>query len=1297
MTKVNYITFKKFARLGNINAFIFLLLFSLISAPRIYSQSIGPISPEISHRVANIGTDFSVFTVEGDTVALASQEPIKLLLMAIRNNMLILNLEKTRDVSATQLKISGLLPSISYIIREDGIEKFEIVSSSNGEIAYTQDISAPHTVFIIDKRIKSSVYINPDGSISPPTAPIEADYTAWPHITYKLTGDLNEPLIIARSDITIDGNGYAVIHPGYIPGQWFPYGVYSIRRSTVTIKNLTVTGPFDYGIFMEYATNCRLEGNRVTGALYGIHQMGGKNTVYFLNAFTFPYPTQPYGQAMFFWNVSFLTVKHNTIGDSSVNAYTGYGIGIGGWAPVSHSVFESNVIYNVFAGIDISGFNTETKDNAIDSNYFIKNKQGIRIGGGSNSFVENSFSENETGFVFKKDDIERLINPVVEGHNIIQWNGFVDTATGIWLKDARSEHINYNTFTAPNLTPTAIAIYNGANDNDITQNTMDSVDGIYMAGGNGNIISENTIKNSNKGVVLDSPLISGNTIYHNNFINNAVQVDIKNAGKNYWNVGYAANGGGNYYSDYIEPAYKDKQAGPKQNLLPPIEIPDNIIDTARGFDANNVDQYPFVSTDSWKKPIENANPDFSQIAVSTDNANFILISTYPDAPIIATTAVNVPHGFKISGLAYKLEEYVFGPQGAIISFVCPVPPPYQAKCDGITIQKYTESLILPWKDIPFSSDPAKGTVSAFISSSSIFALLVPIDNLSPRTALNIGEPKYTNAFTYISSETALLFVAEDDAFEIGDKAGVGMDKTYFAVDIDTFGIYANPFSIISEGTRTIKFYSIDKIGNTEIVKSSIVAVDNTPPITEFLVNGATVQGSVVAFETGYFGFKAADPINNNVNSELKLTEFSIDDNPFSIYSATFSLTLGEHIISFKSFDNVNNKEGLKTISVKIIPPLLITLDLDPDTLNLKSQGNYITAYIEVSGTKATEDIKPETLKVVSINDETLSTPIALVQETAGKSGKLKFAEIGDYDEDGILDLMIKFDRQAVIEVLPIGEQVGIAIQGNFKDGEEFTTGDYLRTILPGNVSASLGGSVIHSSKAEIKIPQNALEMDGDLTILKLTKEPQEKERPKQESADIKNIKRTGKPYEFGPEGLRFNKPVEINLPYDAAEISADEENWLKIAYWNPDTKDWEILSSKVDKVNKTVIAQTTHFSTYQILIVQEKPLEVPANFELGEIYAFPNPAKRGINPAIHIEAGIADRIDINIYDITGQLIKSAILTGSPQLIDDGQGAEYAYEWTWDASNTGSGVYIYVVKAHKNGETLKAIRKLGIIK
>jgi parallel beta-helix repeat protein len=78
-----------------------------------------------------------------------------------------------------------------------------------------------------------------------------------------------------------------------------------------------------------------------------------------------------------------------------------------------------------------------------------------------------------------------------------------------------------------------------------------------------------------------------------------------------------------------------------------------------------------------------------------------------------------------------------------------------------------------------------------------------------------------------------------------------------------------------------------------------------------------------------------------------------------------------------------------------------TVDIQPQALNLRSKGKWITAYIEL----------PESYDVSNINVSTimLNNTIPIDLEAP--------VEIGDYDNDTILDLMVKFNRTQFVEYM----------------------------------------------------------------------------------------------------------------------------------------------------------------------------------------------------------------------------------------------------------------------------------------
>jgi hypothetical protein len=114
------------------------------------------------------------------------------------------------------------------------------------------------------------------------------------------------------------------------------------------------------------------------------------------------------------------------------------------------------------------------------------------------------------------------------------------------------------------------------------------------------------------------------------------------------------------------------------------------------------------------------------------------------------------------------------------------------------------------------------------------------------------------------------------------------------------------------------------------------------------------------------------------------------------------------------------------ISMHPIQSILLSVDIMPDTLYLRSSGKYMTGYIElIEGYDVTQiDIDSVSL---TVNDLTL-----LYAEP-------RITEVADYNNNGIPDLMVKFDRQAVQEMIntELTEiTVNGAINGKFFQGSD---------------------------------------------------------------------------------------------------------------------------------------------------------------------------------------------------------------------------------------------------------------------
>ena len=133
-----------------------------------------------------------------------------------------------------------------------------------------------------------------------------------------------------------------------------------------------------------------------------------------------------------------------------------------------------------------------------------------------------------------------------------------------------------------------------------------------------------------------------------------------------------------------------------------------------------------------------------------------------------------------------------------------------------------------------------------------------------------------------------------------------------------------------------------------------------------------------------------------------------------------SLTLDTHDtphISYYDRLKIRLKYATKA---DLTPSRSTSLDIDPDTLNLKSKGRWITAYLSVEN--------------ASVYDIDISS--IRLQDTLEP-------ERWDYQDDV---LMLKFDRHEFKDIVQVGESVQVKITGKWEDGTSFEAYDHIRVI-----------------------------------------------------------------------------------------------------------------------------------------------------------------------------------------------------------------------------------------------------------
>lgn len=138
--------------------------------------------------------------------------------------------------------------------------------------------------------------------------------------------------------------------------------------------------------------------------------------------------------------------------------------------------------------------------------------------------------------------------------------------------------------------------------------------------------------------------------------------------------------------------------------------------------------------------------------------------------------------------------------------------------------------------------------------------------------------------------------------------------------------------------------------------------------------------------------------------------------------------------------------GTGTVSVigfpTSLPSVTLDFDLSPGTLNLRSMGNWVTGHLEPKPPRTAAEIVPGSIRLNGAVPVDLSGPY----------------EIGDEDQDGIPDLMVKFSRQAVSMTVPDGDRVPVTVTGTV--GPRMFTGTDTIRVKRAKVTAPVAREVV---------------------------------------------------------------------------------------------------------------------------------------------------------------------------------------------------------------------------------------------
>lgn len=415
----------------------------------------------------------------------------------------------------------------------------------------------PHTTqdchIIFHSAPTGPIYIRADGSVDPPTAPIQRDgeiYTFSNNI-------INATIVVERENVVIDGNGYI------FKGSGTGYG-FDLRANNVTIRNTTITD-FYIGICWDDYSHQKIVNNEITDTGMGIYlgTMFGRDTII---------GNRIVGNiiAVFMDGMdSSVDIINNTMIDN------GAGILLWSFCGCWGGRIIGNIVVNSGAdGIELSEVTCLLRDNVLINS-------GLSVGGlGIDHYLQDI-------------DVSNTIN----GRPIYYWIG--EENKTIPQNAGYVALVCCKNMLVENLTLSGNGqgvVLTGTTDSIVRNlNILHNYVGFVLTDSSRNRIYSNNVTQCGCPVLgMDS---KDNIVYHNNFIGNRYPPWIINS-QDSWDAGYPF--GGNYWSDYNG---TDLYCGAHQNFNGSDGVGDTpYIFEELGSERNYTDRYPLMEpwTPSWE-------------------------------------------------------------------------------------------------------------------------------------------------------------------------------------------------------------------------------------------------------------------------------------------------------------------------------------------------------------------------------------------------------------------------------------------------------------------------------------------------------------------------------------------------------------------------------------------------------------------------------------------------------------------------------------------------------------------------
>ncbi len=191
-----------------------------------------------------------------------------------------------------------------------------------------------------------------------------------------------------------------------------------------------------------------------------------------------------------------------------------------------------------------------------------------------------------------------------------------------------------------------------------------------------------------------------------------------------------------------------------------------------------------------------------------------------------------------------------------------------------------------------------------------------VDGTAPVTATK------NNSTPYEKNKDTIFFGVDLEMKLPATDNVAGVEKTYYSIDGEAFKEYNAPLKFPTEKSYVLKYYSVDFVGNREDVKELKFTIDATKPLTNLKINGDYINNIISG--TATISLKQEDAFAGS-----RKTYYVLDKNTEQVYInpiTASSITEGEHTLTYKTVDNVQNEEESKAYNFFVDKTAPIVVD-----------------------------------------------------------------------------------------------------------------------------------------------------------------------------------------------------------------------------------------------------------------------------------------------------------------------------------------------------------------------------------